>query len=60
MFKEKEAQLIEQPKDANLMTKYFNYLRIKKIKIKIMIIMLKNNDMEMKKKVNKVNPYFAL
>ena len=42
------------------MTKYFNYLRIKKIKIKIMIIMLKNNDMEMKKKVNKVNPYFAL
>ena len=42
------------------MTKYFNYLRIKKIKIKITIIMLKNNDMEMKKKVNKVNPYFAL
>ena len=33
------------------MTKYFNYLRITKIKI----MMLKNNDMEMKKKVNKVN-----
>ena len=33
------------------MTKYFNYLRITKIKI----MMLKNNDMEIKKKVNKVN-----
>ena len=37
-------------KYANLMTKYFNYLRITKIKI----MMLKNN-MEIKKKVNKVN-----
>ena len=37
------------------MTKYYNYLRITKIKINIMIKMFKNNDMEIKKKVNKVN-----
>ena len=55
MLKEKGSQLIEQPKDANLMTKYYNYLRITKIKINIMIKMFKNNDMEIKKKVNKVN-----
>ena len=44
---------VKLSKDANLMAKYFNHLKI--IKIKIMIIMLKNNDREINKKVYEVD-----